>query len=146
MLSQFAIIGDNASVFHLPQINGQQIALVEQEICVRSVVFLGSGQSTWSLAVFRLRLAKRRSTEILAKFKNADRMDLRAQDDLISEMILNDDHAAGLHCHYSLFMNRATVNETVETYADEFPDGWLDFDACEGRIGRGGHCQVAKCF
>ncbi|KAG0600085.1 hypothetical protein M758_11G006300 [Ceratodon purpureus] len=127
-------------------INGQQIALVEQEICVRSAVFLGSGPSTWSLAVFRLRLAKRRSQEIMASVPNADSMDLRARDELISETLLKDDHVAGLQCLFSRFMKRTPVNESVETYADEYPDGWLDLDACEGRIGRGGHCQVAKCF
>lgn len=136
----------NAAVNSLPQINGQQIALVEQEICVRSEVFLGSGQSTWSLAVFRQRLAKRRSVEILANTPGADRMDEKARDKLISETLLKDNHAAGLQCGYSRWMKLTAVNETVETYADEFPDGWLDLDACEGRIGRGGHCQVARCF
>lgn len=128
------------------QINGQQIALVEQEICICSAVFLGSGQSTWSLAVFRMRLAKRRAAETLAKTPNVDSMDGKARDQLVSEMLLKDNHAAGLQCQYSRYMNRVVVNATVETCADEFPDGWLDLDACEGRIGRGGHCQVAKCF
>ncbi|XP_024403021.1 uncharacterized protein [Physcomitrium patens] len=127
-------------------INGQQIALVEQEICVRSNVFLGSGQSTWSLAVFRMRLAKRQAAEILGKVWNAESMDLKARDALVSETLLQDRHAAGLQCHYSRWMNVSNVNDTVETYADEFPDGWLDLDACEGRIGNGGRCQVAKCY
>jgi hypothetical protein len=110
-------------------------------------VFLGSGQSTWSLAVFRQRLAKRRSAEILATSPSAgSTLDAKARDELVSETLLKDDHAAGLQCQYSQRMELAVVNATVETYADEFPDGWLDLDACEGRIGRGGHCQVAKCF
>lgn len=130
--------------------NSQQIAVVEQEICVRSTVFLGSGLSTWSLAVFRNRLAKRRSEEILTKVPNAYKVDLKARDEIVIEALLKDDHAAGLQCQYTRFMRvnetAETANPTAETSADEFPDGWLDVEACEGRVGRGGHCEVGDCI
>lgn len=135
----------HTEVLFWPQINAQQIALVEQEMCTRSVVFLGSSQSTWSLAVFRLRLARRRTNHILQSRKSSP-LDQKASDELVIHTLLQDEHAAGLHCVYKRFYDRAKVNQTVETYADEYPDGWLDLEACEGRVGRGGHCQVAKCF
>lgn len=130
-------------------LNGAQIALVEQELCSRAVSFMGSGQSTWSLAVFRVRLARRRVNEIVAAAEGDPSVDVRdaaAVDKLVSETLLRDEHPAGLHCRYLRYMKRAAVNETAETYADEYPDGWLDLEACEGRIGKGGRCQVAKCF
>jgi len=108
---------------------------------------MGSGQSTWSLAVFRLRLARRRAKQILedeAGLKVAGNS--KQQNELVINTLLKDEHQAGLHCRYTRYMKRAIVNETVETYADEYPDSWLDLEACEGRLGRGGHCQVAKCF
>jgi hypothetical protein len=72
--------------------------------------------------------------------------DAKAMDELVAETLLQDEHSAGLHCRYLRYMNRISVNETVETYAEEYPDGWLDYEACEGRLGRGGRCEVAKCF
>jgi hypothetical protein len=117
-------------------LNGAQIGLLEQELCSRSVSFMGSGPSTFSLSVFRVRLARRRVLQMRAG----------ADDSLVVDTLLRDAHPAGLHCRYLRHMNHARVNETVETYADEFPDGWLDLEACEGRIGRGGRCQVAKCI
>lgn len=96
--------------------------------------------------MFRLRLAKRRAAETLATTPEAGRMDGKGRDELVSETLLKDQHRAGMQCYYSRFLRHTVLNETVETYADEYPDGWLDLDACEGRIGRGGHCEVAKCF
>ncbi len=110
---------------------------------------MGSGQSTWSLAVFRVRLARRRVPEIVAAAKrdgSVNLTDAKAVDNLISQTLLSDEHPAGLHCRYLRFMKRAVVNETSETSADEYPDSWLDLEACEGLIGKGGRCQVAKCF
>ncbi|XP_073393806.1 uncharacterized protein [Physcomitrium patens] len=130
-------------------LNGAQIALVEQELCVRAISFMGSGQSTWSLSVFRVRLARRRVQQIVEAAKlmlSVNLTDPKVVDKLIYETLLKDEHAAGLHCRYMRFMKRAEVNETTETYADEYPDGWLDLEACEGRIGKGGRCEVAKCF
>jgi hypothetical protein len=124
-------------------LNGAQIGLVEQEICSRAASFMGSGPSTFSLAVFRVRLARRRAKQIDASVVNGAH---DATDALVTEMLLRDAHPAGLHCRYLRYMKRATVKETVETYADEYPDGWLDLEACEGRLDRGGHCQVAQCF
>jgi len=121
--------------------------LIEQEICVRSAVFLGSGQSTWSLAIFRFRLARRRTKQILADLVTGhESMDQKAQDEFVIQDLFKDNHAAGMVCRFSEFRNRKTKNETVETYAEEYPDGWLDLEACEGRINYGGRCQVAKCF
>jgi hypothetical protein len=128
---------------NIRNLNGAQVALVEQELCSRSVTFMGSGPSTFSLSVFRVRLARRRVKKIEATVNlNTD----VAMDELVAETLLRDAHPAGLHCRYLRYMKRARVNETVETYADEFPDGWLDLEACEGRIGRGGRCRVAQCF
>lgn len=110
---------------------------------------MGSGQSTWSLAVFRVRLARRRVQQIVEaaeRDRSVDLKDRQAVDRLISDTLLKDQHPAGLHCRYLRFMKRYSVNETVETNADEYPDGWLDLEACEGRIGRGGRCVVAQCF
>jgi hypothetical protein len=145
------------------QVYSQQIALIEQEICTRSTVFLGSGQSTWSLAVFRLRLARRRAKQILESRQQLDSSSssrggaeekqiqevLIKQiegDEAVIEELMRDKHAAGLACRFPRYFNRIRFNATVETYVDEAPDGWLDLEACEGRIGRGGKCEVAKCF
>ena len=133
----------------LQNLNGAQIALVEQELCSRSVSFLGSGPSTLSLAVFRVRLARRLVKQIMEAAKldgTANAKDPKAMDDLIAETLLNDRHPAGLHCRYVRRMKPPSVLETVETSDEEYPDGWLDLEACEGRMGRGGHCEVAKCF
>jgi len=134
-LDQVAFVGKD--------LNGAQVALVEQELCSRSVSFMGSGPSTFSLSVFRVRLARRRVKQIEA---SVDVNTGVATDELVAKTLLRDAHPAGLHCRYLRHMKRAPVNETVETYADEYPDGWLDLEACEGRIGRGGRCQVAECF
>jgi hypothetical protein len=122
---------------------------VEQELCSRAVSFLGSGPSTLSLAVFRARLARRLVKQIVeaAELKGEVNVkDAKAMDELVAETLLQDEHSAGLHCRYLRYMNRISVNETVETDAEEYPDGWLDYEACEGRLGRGGRCEVAKCF
>lgn len=37
-------------------------------------------------------------------------------------------------------MNCVVVNVIVEICVDEFFDGWLDLDVCEGCIGCGGYC------
>ncbi|CAK9214065.1 unnamed protein product [Sphagnum troendelagicum] len=139
----------------------QQIALIEQEICTRSTVFLGSGQSTWSLAVFRLRLARRRAKQILESRQQLDSSSRGGAeekqlqevlikqidgDEAVIEELMKDKHAAGLACRFARYFNRIRFNATVETYVDEAPDGWLDLEACEGRIGQGGKCEVAKCF
>ncbi|CAN5950885.1 unnamed protein product [Sphagnum jensenii] len=160
---------DPKSTLGTRTVNGHQIALVEQEICTRSNAFLGSSQSTWSLAVFRLRLARRRVKQILESHLDVTRAessgilqqqgdkspgaaikkrDLQQEEDdeAVIEELMKDNHAAGLQCRYARYFNRIRANETVETYADEVPDGWLDLEACEGRIGHGGKCTVAKCI
>lgn len=67
-------------------------------------------------------------------------------DNRVIETLLSDNHASGLQCQYQAFYRRARVNVTAETYEEEAPDGWLDFEACEGRIGKGGSCKIAACF
>lgn len=52
---------------HEEEVNSRLIASVEQELCKQGDVFLGSGQSTWSLAVFRSRLAHRSVTNFRVK-------------------------------------------------------------------------------
>lgn len=131
----------------VPNLSGHTISQLEQEICTRARVFLGSGESTWSLSVFRSRLALRKAEQI--------RQDLRAKGTLIGqeareneeviERLLGDEHAAGLQCRYAGYYGRAKVNSTAETYEDEEPDGWLDMEACEKRIGKGGNCKLAAC-
>lgn len=131
-------------------LNGAQIALVEQELCSRAVSFMGSGQSTFSLAVFRVRLARRRVEEIVEATAESggskEGGDKATMDKRIAEALLEDEHPAGLHCRYLRHMKRHRVREEVETEADEYPDGWLDLLACEGRLRRGGRCRVAHCF
>jgi hypothetical protein len=131
-------------------LNGAQIALVEQELCSRAVSFMGSGQSTFSLAVFRVRLARRRMEEIVEATAESGGgkggRDKATMDNRIAEALLQDEHPAGLHCRYLRHMKRHRVREEVETDADEYPDAWLDLLACEGRLRRGGRCRVAQCF
>lgn len=73
---------------------------------------------------------------------SVDLKDPNDMDLLIAETLLKDQHPAGLHRRYLNCMKRYPVHPTAETDADEFPDGWLDLEAKEGRMGRGG----GKCF
>lgn len=131
----------------IPKVTGHTISQIEQEICHRAYSFLGSGESTWSLSVFRSRLAERKSQQIRQAWeKIATNQGGKMDDEVLIERLLGDEHAAGMQCRYSAYFRRAKVNSTVETYEDEGKDGWLDMEACEGRIGKGGKCQVAACF
>lgn len=38
------------------------------------------------------------------------------------------------------------VNLIVEIFVDEFFDGWLDVEVCEGCVGCGGYCEVGDCI
>lgn len=102
---------------------------------------MGNGQSTRSLSVFRVRLARRRVEQMFELAEHDGSVDLKdpeAVDVLIAETLLKDQHPAGLHCRYLNRMKRYSVHQTAETDADEFIDGWLNLDAKEGRMGRGG--------
>ncbi|KAL3696172.1 hypothetical protein R1sor_010248 [Riccia sorocarpa] len=120
-------------------VSNNMISLVEQEICIRSVVFLGSGQSTWSLSVFDGRRSRRRRMEFESSVRSNYTTALgvpftdRELDDAVIEHLFQDKHSAGPACN-------GLVGGVPETYEDEAPDGWLDFEACEKRIDLGGKC------
>ncbi|XP_057874117.2 uncharacterized protein LOC131080036 isoform X2 [Cryptomeria japonica] len=119
----------------------QMVSFVEQEMCLRTKAFLGSGESTWSLSVFYARLATRKAFEIIRSGRQESNVN-----EYIIEQLLSDQHASGLMCRYSIFYNQKKANYTVEESQDEDPDGWLDLEACEKRITKGGHCNLAVCF
>ncbi|CAM6129305.1 unnamed protein product [Calypogeia fissa] len=134
------------------EVNSRLIAGVEQELCNRAEVFLGSGQSTWSLAVFRSRLARRRAGEILKSLKGNlshvenQQLEQRVHNQII-QGLLSDEHEAGILCGYHKYYAEFPVNATKETFEDEVPDGWLDLEACEMRMGhKGGQCEFATCI
>lgn len=132
----------------LPEaVTGHSVSQIEQEMCSRAFSFLGSGESTWSLSVFRARLARRKHDQMERIFMDTGgQKSSKRFDDNVIENLLRDGHAAGLQCQYQAFFRRARVNATTETYEEEAPDGWLDIEACEGRIDKGGRCKVAACF
>ncbi|BBN02907.1 hypothetical protein MPTK1_2g19180 [Marchantia polymorpha subsp. ruderalis] len=121
------------------KVSNHMIALVEQEICGRSLVFLGSGQSSWSLAVFEARRSARRRSDLeeqlRANYSGSGRGPLSEEEHTAAVVasLYSDKHTAGPACRGSPF----APPETVE---DEAPDGWLDFEACEKRIDLGGRC------
>ncbi|XP_057874115.1 uncharacterized protein LOC131080035 [Cryptomeria japonica] len=120
----------------------QMVSFIEQEMCLRAKVFLGSGESTWSSSVFYTRLATRKASEIIT---NSDRQE-SDMNEYIIEQLLSDQHASGLMCRYSILYNQKKANYSVEEIKDEEPDGWLDLEACEKRITKGGHCNFAVCL
>lgn len=73
-------------------------------------------------------------------------MDFKVVDKFIYEMLFKDEYVVGLYCWYMWFMKCVEVNEIMEIYVDEYFDGWLDLEVCEGCIGKGGCCEVVKCF
>lgn len=134
--------------------SGHLMSEVEQEICLRASSFMGSGESTWSLAVFRARLALRRQkkAELLRKANEEiakNEVDnLTSDDTRIVEELLSDLHAAGLQCRYQFLYRRAKGRGFVpeESYQDEVPDSWLDMEACEAQLNHGGSCKLIDCF
>ncbi|KAG6547247.1 hypothetical protein Mapa_011183 [Marchantia paleacea] len=140
----FGIIDPNERV------SSRMVAGVEQEICASSEAFLGTGQSTWSLAVFRQRLARRKARQVIEKVVGTiSESEFRLLDQTVHtqiiEELLKDNHEAGLLCGYSREFARFAVNVTSETREEEAPDGWIDLEACEMRIGKGGQCEFATC-
>lgn len=136
------------------KLSGHTISEVEQEICFRANSFMGSGESTWSLAVFRARLATRRRQKIITSTRAIEesvaKVDetLNSDDSLFIEDLLSDLHAAGLQCRYQSFYKKAKVRGVVpeESYHDEAPDLWLDMEACEAQLNLGGSCKLLDCF
>ena len=124
--------------------SGHAISEVEQELCRRAKAFMGSGQSTWSLVVFRTRIVDR----IRQQQTNGTHP---AQDDeALINTLLADSHAAGLQCRYNGFFRRASrsVKAAQERYEDEAPDTWLDVEACEVRLSlpnSNGSCKFTAC-
>ncbi|KAL2642861.1 hypothetical protein R1flu_010448 [Riccia fluitans] len=132
------------------KISSRFISGVEQEICARSEAFLGTGQSTWSLAVFRQRLAQRKARKLVRTLvDDLSEEEFRALDQSIHDQViaelLKDDHEAELLCGYQRELNRFKVNSTAETREEEAPDGWIDLEACEMRVGKGGSCEFGTC-
>lgn len=135
------------------ELNGHSISRIEQELCFRASSFMGSGESTWSLAVFRVRLASRRWKQLVQskKFEVGGVntvLESHSNYDNITEQLLRDSHAAGLQCRYQVLYRRAQLKEKVpqESYQDEAPDTWLDMEACEAQLGQGGSCKLYDCF
>eukprot|EP00250_Pteridium_aquilinum_P033932 c667_g1_i1 orf=58-1737(-) len=133
--------------------SGHAISQVEQEICLRASAFMGSGESTWSLAVFRARLVRRRWQQLLlSRRANKERVGTTSgnpiSDNLIIEELLRDSHAAGLQCRYQTLYKSAKLRGVVpeESYQDEAPDSWLDMEACEAQLSQGGSCKLLDCF
>ncbi|KAG6547250.1 hypothetical protein Mapa_011186 [Marchantia paleacea] len=121
------------------KVSNHMIALVEQEICSRSLVFLGSGQSSWSLAVFEARRSARRRLDLEEQLRanhiGSGQGQLSEQEisAAVVASLYSDKHTAGPAC-------RGSSAATPETVEDEAPDGWLDYEACEKRIDLGGKC------
>ena len=152
---------------HNASLSSHSVSQIEQEICSRATAFLGSGESTWSLTVFRTRMATRMirrmvmNTDVTtasAESRAFDPSQLsegnsmtsistldRSADERVIESLMGDLHAAGLQCQYQAFFNKANVKATMETSQDEDPDAWLDIQACEGRTNKGGTCTLS-CF
>ncbi|KAI5068354.1 hypothetical protein GOP47_0016699 [Adiantum capillus-veneris] len=135
------------------KLSGHSISMMEQELCFRASSFMGSGESTWSLAVFRARLASRRWRQ-LVQFEKVEEgkedvvLESLIDDNYIIKELLHDYHAAGLQCRYKFLYKPARLSEKVpeESYQDEAPDTWLDMEACEAQLGRGGSCKLFDCF
>ncbi|MCO5603004.1 hypothetical protein L7F22_057146 [Adiantum nelumboides] len=135
------------------KLSGHSISMMEQELCFQASSFMGSGESTWSLAVFRARLAARRRRQLVQYEKVEEGkpnvvLDSHIDDNHITEELLHDHHAAGLQCRYRFLYRRAHLVEKVpeESYQDEAPDTWLDMEACEAQLDRGGSCKLYDCF
>ncbi|KAH7284033.1 hypothetical protein KP509_34G036600 [Ceratopteris richardii] len=126
------------------ELSGHILSKVEQEMCFRSKAFMGSGESTWSLVVFRERLAQRMVQKAFAYMKGAVDVD----EDLIVSKLMEDSHAAGLQCRYRILFGGSHIRKSVpqEGYQDEAPDTWLDMEACEGQLHKSGSCILSDCF
>eukprot|EP00850_Spirogloea_muscicola_P002721 SM000010S04359 [mRNA] locus=s10:1088262:1091985:- [translate_table: standard] len=144
------------------------VSQLEQEVAKRAAAFLGSGQSSWSLAVWRTRMALRRAAEFGASWQSATATDSegseggedsrnealqRAFDDALVEELLKDQRVAGLQCK-SGYKGSGQPRQSMAPAAGEHPlgggqeqgpDGWLDYVACEGRLALGGSCKVNYC-
>lgn len=101
--------------------------------------------------IFGKILARRRAGEVLKSLKGdlseeeIQQLDQNVHNQIIREL-LSDEHEAGILCGYHRYYEKFPVNATKETFEDEAPDGWLDLEACEMRIGhKGGQCEFATC-
>eukprot|EP00850_Spirogloea_muscicola_P002716 SM000010S04354 [mRNA] locus=s10:1095085:1106203:+ [translate_table: standard] len=128
-------------------------SLIEQELAARADVFLGSGQSTWSLAVWRARAGKRAAHAVRAEVVEAAAAEGREltqkeADDAVVTELLQDDRMAGLACGNRRFRQHAHEGVAGQhpLVAEGGPDNWLDFLACEARLEHGGKCKVALCW
>ncbi|KAH6556487.1 hypothetical protein KP509_1Z175600 [Ceratopteris richardii] len=138
------------------ELSGHILSKVEQEMCFRSKAFMGSGESTWSLVVFRERLAQRMVQKAFAYMKGLQATMNRStltgavdvDDDLIVSKLMEDSHAAGLQCRYRILFGASHIRKSVprERYEDEAPDTWLDMEACEGQLHKSGACILSDCF
>ncbi|KAL3696175.1 hypothetical protein R1sor_010251 [Riccia sorocarpa] len=132
------------------KVSSRLISGVEQELCSRAEAFLGTGSSTWSLAVFRQRLAQRKARNLVRTLvgelteEEFRALDQSIHNQVIAELV-KDDHEAELLCGYQRELDRFKVNTTAETREEEAPDGWIDLEACEMRVGKGGMCEFGTC-
>lgn len=137
----------------------QVISIVEQEVAARAATFLGTGSSSWSLSVWRLRLGRQRAEALAREVTGGvTEGDVSGWDDLallgeggveleaiVVDKLMEDNHMAGLECADSTFAHRYGHNRW-NTTLEPGRDGWLDVAACEGRIGKGGSCRIAMCW
>ncbi|CAM6126080.1 unnamed protein product [Calypogeia fissa] len=122
-------------------VSNHMIALVEQELCLRSKVFVGSGQSSWSLAVADTRRGRRCKEELTQAFTEMDHTTPpEVMEQAVIDKILSIQYTAWPTCRGSY---NISINGKSRTKAeDEAPDGWLDYDSCEERLLRGvGQCR-----
>lgn len=122
-------------------VSNHMIALVEQELCLRSSVFVGSGQSSWSLAVADTRRGRRCKQELAGLVTGLNLgTSPEVMEQAIIDKILSIQYTAWPTCRGSF---NATINGKSRTKAeDEAPDGWLDYDSCEDRLLHGvGQCR-----
>eukprot|EP00271_Cylindrocystis_brebissonii_P010273 TRINITY_DN2641_c0_g1_i1.p1 TRINITY_DN2641_c0_g1~~TRINITY_DN2641_c0_g1_i1.p1 ORF type:complete len:504 (-),score=71.99 TRINITY_DN2641_c0_g1_i1:173-1501(-) len=130
------------------KIGNHLVSLIEQELCIRSTLFIGSAVSTWSIMVQRKRLGERLASEIQSnkgqqKKEKKKRFISKAMDDLVVNTLLKDDFAAGILCE--MRATRHVVKEGEELAKSETVDMWLDSIACDGSPGGPG-CIKTACF
>ncbi|XP_057874144.1 uncharacterized protein LOC131080067 [Cryptomeria japonica] len=62
----------------------QMVSFIEQEMCLRAKVFLGSGESTWSSSVFCTRLATRKASELIT---SSNRQESNTNEYIIEKLV-----------------------------------------------------------
>eukprot|EP00897_Mesotaenium_endlicherianum_P009187 jgi/Mesen1/8297/ME000451S07506 len=139
------------------------VSVVEQELAIGADVFVGSGISTWSMAVWRARrgaAATRDALEDLGAPPQSAEWPVDAAaprnaslENLVIQRLLSNSQMAGLACHGGVLGRRYHSPMSAPLFISNSPpllevghDGWLDLLACEAREGEGQRCQMALCW